>query len=328
MTARAPRPRTTTTHHHDAPRRTTHHHGPRDFFLEEREGFGFFPANSSTENFVTTLQSHARRTAQPCFVGPRNSRNTSCDAGLSPPAPTAARNSSSDLANTLAAVHDRLPPRSPGLLHLLAQNARLVAGLHFRQLTQKGHLRGPATAHFTRNHHQSGPSSRTDQLQICALSFSWRPPTPHHPCHPCLDVPTRRSTKWKSRSCRSPTVHPRTMEAHLRQSPTIGISRFGCRQVHVSNRDVCSDSPPSRHILAAEQSTAKPRLPKTLLSRKLLGGDHENQVDGHTGSCGRTAAKGDTDVAATTRGKGDDRCERRDMLDTTGAHLLPNLLET
>ena len=69
-----------------------------------------------------------------------------------------------------------------------------------------------------------------------------------------------------------------------------------CCQVHIADHDICRDP---------RTSLATYPCHYTFRTRRLLGGDLENRVDGHTGSYGRT--KGD--VATAKRGTVQGRCE-------------------
>ena len=65
---------------------------------------------------------------------------------------------------------DRLPPRSPNLLHSPTKNVRFMAGLNSGQLTEEGRCLGrPTTSQFPSKHHQPRPASGAYQLWIRAL---------------------------------------------------------------------------------------------------------------------------------------------------------------
>ena len=70
----------------------------RTLFLREKR--------RNSQSTVKTTQ------VQSCSSGPWKLRNTLCDAGVSPSAPTAARDSNNDLADAFAAAHDRIAQNS------------------------------------------------------------------------------------------------------------------------------------------------------------------------------------------------------------------------
>ena len=100
------------------------------------------------------------------------------------------------------------------------------------------------------------------------------------------------------RSCRSPAVRLRTMATHQRRSPTVAHLQDLEPPSPYPGMTLVTRAPPSRQILAAALSTGKPLLPKTPALVVTT-----NRVDGHTGSCERTAAKGDEDDVVKARGR-------------------------
>ena len=143
---------------------------------------------------------------------------------------------------------DRLPPRSPSLLHSPTQNVRFMAGLRSGQLTEEGRcLGGPTTTQFTGKHHQPTSSGYVRSFLLLATASA----APSVSAVPGRADPSQCNVKINvvSIASRAPPNNgsPSATISNRRASPGLGAAR----SISQTMTFVVTRAPPSRHILAA-----------------------------------------------------------------------------
>ena len=191
------------------------------------------------------------------------------------PSPLHTTGSLATLSTMPAAPADAECGARGGTLHVPTDSGKPVShGTSARRLPQQTQLVWPFFG--------AQPAPDT-----CVLSSSWQPPTPRRHC--LIKVVSSANCAPPNSGSPSATISSR------RASAGFGAARSMSRIITF----VVTRAPPTRiHV-----------FPKPPPLRILLGSDHENQVDGHTGSCAWKGAEGDADVVTTRHGRVQGQCE-------------------